>query len=91
MPNLAITSGLMTAAVTIGVSTAIDIAIDRSGHDRESWTYQRVNRFLRAAKHAGIGLLAASLGASLLPSTRGAAKPLVQIDAGAVGAWAVTN
>lgn len=91
MSNLAIRSGLAIAAVTIGMSTAIDVEIDRNGHDHDSRAYQHANTVPRAAKYAGFGLLAAGVGASLLPATRSAAKPLLQVGAGAVGAWAVTN
>lgn len=87
----ALRSFLAFGAVTIGASTAIDIAIDRNGHDHDAWVYTHANTIPRAAKNIGAGLVVAGLGAKLLPQTRGISNTLLKVGAGAIGAWAVTN
>jgi hypothetical protein len=89
--SVALKSFLAFGAVTIGASTAIDVAIDRNGHDHDAWVYTHANTIPRAAKWTGAGLVAAGLGAKLLPQTRGVSNTLLQAGAGAIGAWAVTN
>jgi hypothetical protein len=89
--SVALKSFLAVGAVTIGASTAIDVAIDRNGHDHDAWVYTHANTIPRAAKWAGAGLVAAGLGARLVPQARGVSNTLLQVGAGAIGAWAVTN
>jgi hypothetical protein len=89
--NLMLRSALACGAIAIGTSTAIDVVIDRNGHDHDSWAYRHANTMPRAFKNAGAGLVVAGLGAALLPATRQAAAPLLRVGAGAIAAWAVTN
>lgn len=82
---------LGVSAVTMSTSAAIDVAIDRTGHDHGTWVYRHANTVPKAAKWIGAGLVVAGLGAKLLPATQGASKPLMQAGAGTIGAWFATN
>lgn len=90
MPGLAVTSGAVLAGIGIASATALDVAIDRSGHDHDAaaYRYGSVPTYLLAGGGAALG--AAGLAALALPPTRAAAPTLLRLGAGAIGAWAAT-
>jgi hypothetical protein len=90
MPGLAVTSGIALAAAGIASATALDVAIDRSGHDHDSVAYRHGSLPTYALAGAGGALLAAGLGAKLLPGTRAFSPTLLKLGAGAIGAWGAT-
>ncbi len=90
MPSLALTSGLALGTLGIASATALDVAIDRSGHDHDSVAYKLGRLPTYALGIGGAGIVAAGLGAKLLPATRGASPTLLKLGLGAVGAWGAT-
>ena len=91
MMNTVANSFLAFGAVGIGVSTAIDVAIDRNGPDHGAWVYKHANTVPKAIKMVGAGLVIAGLGAKLLPQTRPVSNTLIGVGVGAIAAWGVTN
>jgi hypothetical protein len=90
MPGLALTSGLVLAAAGIGTASALDVAIDRSGHDHASAAYKAGSLPTYSLIIGGGALLAAGLGAMAIPGARAASPTLLKLGAGALGAWAAT-
>jgi hypothetical protein len=90
MPGLAVNTGIALAAAGIASATALDVAIDRSGHDHDSWAYRHGSLPTMALAIGGGTALAAGLGAKLLPATRGASPTLLKLGAAALGAWGAT-
>ncbi|MCW2928578.1 MAG: hypothetical protein JWM86_2546 [Thermoleophilia bacterium] len=91
MQSVVANSFLAFGAVSIGASTAIDIAIDRNGHDHSAWVYTHANTVPKAVKAVGAGLVLAGLGAKLLPQTRPISNTIIKVGVGAIAAWGVTN
>lgn len=90
MPGLAVTSGIALAAAGIASATALDVAIDRSGHDHDSFAYRHGSVPTMALGISGAGLLAAGLGARFVPAARGLSPTLLKLGAGAIAGWGAT-
>jgi hypothetical protein len=90
MPGPATTTAIALGAIGIASATALDVAIDRSGHDHDSAAYRWGGVPTRVLAFGGGGVLAAGLGARLVPSLAGASPMLLRVGAGAIGAWAAT-
>lgn len=88
--SMPIPSAAAFAAAGIATATALDVAIDRSGHDLHSPAF----RFGVAPTYALAGITglatAAGLGATLLPATRGFAPSLLRAGRNAAIGWAAT-
>jgi hypothetical protein len=90
MPGLAVRTGIALGALGIASATALDVAIDRSGHDHDAAAYRWGSAPTMALGFGGAALVAAGLGAKLLPGTRGASSTLLELGAGAAAAWGAT-
>ena len=90
MPGLAVTSGIALAAAGIASATALDVAIDRSRHDHDSTAYRFGSLPTYVLGGGGAALIAAGLGAKLLPGTRAISPTLLKLGAGAIAAWGAT-
>jgi hypothetical protein len=90
MPGLATTTGIVLGALGIASATALDVAIDRSGHDHEAPAYKAGSLPTQVLGFGGGALVAAGLGALAIPGARAAAPTLLKLGAGALGAWAAT-
>jgi hypothetical protein len=90
MPGLATTTGLVLGTLGVASATALDVAIDRSGHDHESAAYRWGSVPTQALGFGGGALVAAGLGAMLVPGLRTASPTLLKLGAGTLGAWAAT-
>jgi hypothetical protein len=90
MPGLATTTALVLGALGIGSATALDVAIDRSGHDHDSPAYRWGSAPTRSLVIGGAALVAAGIGASLVPGARAAAPTLVRLGVGTLAAWGAT-
>lgn len=90
MPGLGLTTGIALGAAGIASATALDVAIDRSGHDHDAAAYRYGSLPTQVLFGAGAALTAAGLGARMLPATRGASSTLLRVGAGALGAWGAT-
>ena len=85
----------MNAGVALGIAgiasaTALDVAIDRAGHDHDSWAYRHGSLPTFALGIGGAGAVAAGLGARYVPALRGASPTLLKLGAAAIGAWGAT-
>ncbi|MEO6866704.1 MAG: hypothetical protein ABI200_01645, partial [Gaiellales bacterium] len=78
MPGLAVTTGVVLGIAGIASATALDVAIDRSGHDHDTPAYRAGSVPTKALGFGGAGLLLAGLGAAALPGTRAAAPTLLK-------------
>ncbi|MCB0878528.1 MAG: hypothetical protein KDC46_06060 [Thermoleophilia bacterium] len=91
MPGLALTTGLVLGTLGVASATALDVAIDRSGHDHESTAYTAGSLPTQLLGFGGGALVAAGLGALAIPGLRSTAAPvLLKLGAGTLGAWAAT-
>ena len=90
MPGLALASGLALGALGIASATALDVAIDRSGHDHDSAAYRAGSLPTQVLWKGGAGLVAAGLGAMVIPGLRSASPMLLKLGVGALGAWGAT-
>lgn len=90
MPGLAVTTGIVLGAAGIASATALDVAIDRSGHDHDAWAYRHGSLPTQVLGIGGAGLVAAGLGAKLHPATRAMGPTLLRLGAGAIAAWGAT-
>lgn len=90
MHALAVKSGIALAAAGIASATALDVAIDRSRHDHESWAYRHGSLPTQVLGYGGGALLLAGLAAKLHPATRLASPALLALGGGAAAAWAAT-
>ena len=90
MPGLALTTGLALGALGVASATALDVAIDRSGHDHDSTAYRWGSVPTQVLGFGGGALVAAGLGAMLVPGLRAATPTLLKLGAGTLGAWAAT-
>lgn len=90
MPGLAMTTGLVLGALGVTSATALDVAIDRSGHDHDSPAYRAGRLPTYALGIGGAAITAVGLGALAIPGARAVAPTLLRIGAGTLGAWAGT-
>lgn len=90
MPGIATTTGLVLGALGVASATALDIAIDRAGHDHDSAAYRYGSLPTQVLGFGGAAITAAGLGALALPGLRAAAPTMLRVGAGTLGAWAAT-
>src|SRR4051794_12971677 len=90
VPGLIATTGLALGALGITSATALDIAIDRSGHDHDSAAYRFGSVPTMALGFGGAGLVAAGLGAMAIPGLRAFSPTLLKLGAGALIGWGAT-
>lgn len=90
MPGLALTTGLALGTLGVASATALDVAIDRSGHDHDAPAYRWGSAPTYALGIGGGALVAAGLGALAIPGARVFAPTLLKLGAGTLGAWAAT-
>lgn len=90
MPGIATTTGIVLGAIGVASATALDVAIDRSGHDHDSPAYRAGSLPTFALAIGGAAITAAGVGALAVPGARAAAPTLLRVGAGTLGAWAAT-
>ncbi|MCW2920765.1 MAG: hypothetical protein JWL76_639 [Thermoleophilia bacterium] len=90
MPGLIAATGLALGALGIASATALDVAIDRSGHDHDSTAYRMGSLPTQVLGFGGAGLVAAGLGAMAIPGLRAASPTLLKLGAGALIGWGAT-
>ena len=90
VPGLVTTAGLALGALGIASATALDVAIDRSGHDHESTAYRLGSLPTQVLGFGGAGLVAAGLGAMAIPGLRTFSPTLLKLGAGALVGWGAT-
>ncbi len=90
VPGLVTTAGLTLGALGIASATALDVAIDRSGHDHESPAYKLGSLPTQVLGFGGAGLVAAGLGAMAVPGLRAFSPTLLKLGAGALIGWGAT-
>lgn len=90
VPDLAVTTGLTLGAAGIASATALDIAIDRTGHAHSSFAYRHGSRPTQILFGAAALFTAAGLGAKLLPGQQETSSTLLKLGVGAFAAWGAT-
>lgn len=90
MPGLTTTTALALGALGITSATALDVAVDRSGHDHASPAYRVASAPTKLLGFGGAALVAAGLGALAIPGARAAAPTLLKLGAGSLAAWGAT-
>jgi hypothetical protein len=91
MRGVAWRTGLILTALGASSTAALDVAIDRSGHDPNHPAFRYGRLPTRALFAGGTVLMAGAIGAQLIPGARSAAAPFARLGAATLGAWLATE